>query len=822
MVGDSTYRSTFDCFHKTSHREFINPYGISSLSQTQNDSEFSSDRMSQFGTARDYHDFDMQNEPYWYNEKDEDYFMTPNFEGPDFFGNQSEDKFVMTAEMENQHDNPLSLAFDHKKSRLEGNESNDSYMEMRLYNHSSVRNGNATYSKGYSLVVDNKDFEVESEGKTEKQIVFYGCEVPFRKGCDGSGEPCNGDPTNFSYPSLKEIHLNDFHLKVVGDISFFGSALEHAENGSFNYYTKKDKSVGYEDPFDITIKVAETDLPKGVDNHEARDDGDFTEECQDPDIAADGEVATDDELLKYTQEDEYEVFDLRIIHRKNRTGFEENKELPIVLNTIIAGRYYITEYLGSAAFSRVVQAHDLHTGIDVCLKIIKNDKDFFDQSLDEIKLLKLVNKHDPADQRHILCLYDYFYHQEHLFIVTELLRANLYEFQKFNQESGGEAYFTLNRLQLNTHSPPADQSKPTIVTTSKSDSKNDTGPSITSNSSGSKPTSLWISHEEWSERQRRGLCFRCADKWNLSHICKFRHQQLILLGEDDDEPQDLEAAPPMAEPDIALHTLSLHLSSLSYWGLTSHQTLKVRGVINGREVVILVDPGAEANFISSTLVSTLGLPLMRLPPFHIEVGNGAIEQGLGGCENVKILVQGISIIANFLVMELGRSEVVLGAGWVASLGKFEGDYNTLSLSWVQDGSKVTLQGDPTLGRTHASSKVTLQALRNAEEGFLVTPLFRPDADEDSVTISSETTELLSQFDDLFQSPSGLPPQRSHDHAIVLKENSDIPNIRLYRYPHYQKEEMEKIIEEMLQIGIIRPSTSPFSSPVILVKKKDGG
>ncbi|XP_030534633.1 putative dual specificity tyrosine-phosphorylation-regulated kinase 3 homolog isoform X3 [Rhodamnia argentea] len=133
-----------------------------------------------------------------------------------------------------------------------------------------------------------------------------------------------------------------------------------------------------------------------------------------------------------------------------RTGFEENKDLPIVLNTVIAGRYYVTEYLGSAAFSKVVQAHDLYTGVDVCLKIIKNDKDFFDQSLDEIKLLKLVNKHDPADECHILRLYDYFYHQEHLFIVCELLRSNLYEFQKFNQESGGEAYFTLNRLQVIT------------------------------------------------------------------------------------------------------------------------------------------------------------------------------------------------------------------------------------------------------------------------------------------------------------------------------------------------------------------------------------
>jgi serine/threonine protein kinase len=37
--------------------------------------------------------------------------------------------------------------------------------------------------------------------------------------------------------------------------------------------------------------------------------------------------------------------------------------------------------------------------------------------------------------------------QEHLLIVCELLKANLYEFQKFNRESGGEVYFTMPRLQ---------------------------------------------------------------------------------------------------------------------------------------------------------------------------------------------------------------------------------------------------------------------------------------------------------------------------------------------------------------------------------------
>ncbi|KAJ8537093.1 hypothetical protein K7X08_035494 [Anisodus acutangulus] len=147
------------------------------------------------------------------------------------------------------------------------------------------------------------------------------------------------------------------------------------------------------------------------------------------------------------QEEEFETFDLKIVHRKNRTGFEEDKNFHVVLNSVLAGRYQVSEYLGSAAFSKAIQAHDLHTGMDVCVKIIKNNKDFFDQSLDEIKLLKYVNKHDPGDKYHLLRLYDYFYYREHLLIVCELLKANLYEFHKFNRESGGEVYFTMPRQQ---------------------------------------------------------------------------------------------------------------------------------------------------------------------------------------------------------------------------------------------------------------------------------------------------------------------------------------------------------------------------------------
>lgn len=81
--------------------------------------------------------------------------------------------------------------------------------------------------------------------------------------------------------------------------------------------------------------------------------------------------------------------------------------------------------------------------------------------------------------------------------------------------------------------------------------------------------------------------------------------------------------------------------------------------------------------------------------------------------------------------------------------------------------------------------------------------------------------VLTEFSPLLEKPHDLPPNRSHDHAIHLHDGAAIPNIRPYRYPHYHKNEIEKMVKEMLEAGIIRPSVSPFASPIILVRKKDG-
>ena len=78
--------------------------------------------------------------------------------------------------------------------------------------------------------------------------------------------------------------------------------------------------------------------------------------------------------------------------------------------------------------------------------MIKNTKDFFDQSLDEIKILELLRQTGECNEHNILEMKAFFYHKEHLIIVTELLRQNLFEFGKYIMEHDEPKYFTRSRL----------------------------------------------------------------------------------------------------------------------------------------------------------------------------------------------------------------------------------------------------------------------------------------------------------------------------------------------------------------------------------------
>ena len=91
----------------------------------------------------------------------------------------------------------------------------------------------------------------------------------------------------------------------------------------------------------------------------------------------------------------------------------------------------------------------------------------------------------------------------------------------------------------------------------------------------------------------------------------------------------------------------------------------------------------------------------------------------------------------------------------------------------------------------------------------------------SISISPDLQKVLDNHSKVFETPKGLPPILDHDHAIHFILGSVPPNIKPYRYPYAQNIEIERMVEKMLEAGIIEPSQSSFSAPIVLVHKKDG-
>ena len=180
----------------------------------------------------------------------------------------------------------------------------------------------------------------------------------------------------------------------------------------------------------------------------------------------------------------------------------------------------------------------------------------------------------------------------------------------------------------------------------------------------SKPT-LKLSEKELREKRAKGLCFRCDGRWSINHVCKNQELSLLVTIEEDPEDEDV----PFTEPEEVTKEITMAGISLSsVVGITRPKTMKLMGDINGEPVVILIDSGATNNFISTSLVQRLNLPITVCLNFGVVLGTGHEVVGNGECQNILLSFQGISTSIDLLVLELGHTDVVLGVQWLETLG----------------------------------------------------------------------------------------------------------------------------------------------------------
>ncbi|XP_073359664.1 uncharacterized protein [Aegilops tauschii subsp. strangulata] len=324
-------------------------------------------------------------------------------------------------------------------------------------------------------------------------------------------------------------------------------------------------------------------------------------------------------------------------------------------------------------------------------------------------------------------------------------------------------------------------------------------------------------------RRARGLCFKCGERWGHDHTCPTTVQLhvveelLELFGIDTvfDTGQQ-QASEPECDTVMAISRQALT-------GGVSPKAFQLHAWIQGREILMLVDSGSSTSFVDEQLATQLtGVVALQTPGRVRVVGGGELI-----CSSViphcNWFSHGHEFTTDMKVLPLGTYDAILGMDWLEDNSPMTVDWQAKRIELRVKGNIVCLSGHPSTTTCTVINSSQLHSLcRQGAISHMVQLHHVELSAEEHATIPPSVKEVVDQFEDVFGEPTSLPPRRKSDHHIQLIPGAQPVNIRPYRHKPEHKTEIEKQVDELLQSGVIRRSKSPFASPAILVKKKDGG
>jgi hypothetical protein len=217
-------------------------------------------------------------------------------------------------------------------------------------------------------------------------------------------------------------------------------------------------------------------------------------------------------------------------------------------------------------------------------------------------------------------------------------------------------------------------------------------------------------------------------------------------------------------------------------------------LVANHPALILFDSGASHTFISKKFVE------QHCIPYH-ESREGFKIHSPGGqlftkevAYQVPVTLAGWDFPTNMIVLKGQDIDVILGMNWLAQ-------------------HKATLNTD----------QRTIRLSHNQEEILLSIPIPAKTTSRIYEAIIPEIKDILvvCEFPNVFpEDLPGLPPERDVEFVIKLKPGTTPISRRSYRMPPNELAELKIQLQDLLEKGFIRPSSSPWGCPAIFVKKKD--
>lgn len=346
-------------------------------------------------------------------------------------------------------------------------------------------------------------------------------------------------------------------------------------------------------------------------------------------------------------------------------------------------------------------------------------------------------------------------------------------------------------------------------------------------------------YQEMQDRHAKGLCMFCDEPFTPGHQMKHKRSHIYVMEGDNDDSDDedqLQTAEITAE-DLDNTTPTVSVNALS--GSASFNCMRVVGQYGKKKLHILIDLGSTHNFLDVNVANALGCKLEPLAPMTVAASNGCDLTTKFKCSKFSWTVQGYTFTTEIPPIPLHCGELVLGVQWLCTLGPILWEFLNLRMEFQFQGIKHVLRGVSKSGyKVINGGNFNKLLLQQPQIALLRIREIDNSSDDNTLSddaslsfIAAEQTDLsndpilqqlLQSFADIFEEPVGLPPFREgFDHRVPLETGANPVNLRPYRYSSLQKDAIDSMIKDMLAQGTIQCSSSPYASPIVLVKKKDG-
>ncbi|GJZ31076.1 putative reverse transcriptase domain-containing protein [Tanacetum coccineum] len=241
-------------------------------------------------------------------------------------------------------------------------------------------------------------------------------------------------------------------------------------------------------------------------------------------------------------------------------------------------------------------------------------------------------------------------------------------------------------------------------------------------------------------------------------------------------------------------------------------------LLNNRYATALFDSGADKSFVSTNFSTLIDIEPVELDTsYEVELADGKVvstNNVLIGC-TLNLLNHSFPI--DLMVIELGSFDIIIGMDWLSR-------YDAAILCGEKkvriplEGKTLVIEGD----RNNSRLKIVscIKAQKYIEKGC---ELFLAQVTEqESKEKRLEDVPVIRDFPEVFPDElPGLPPPRQVEFRIDLIPGAAPVARAPYHLAPSEMKELSKQLQELLEKGFIRPSSSPWGAPVLFVKKKDG-